>query len=164
PLRMWRCSLRRDSRYTRPAPFLRQAAAERPRPSSPVSSQPTFTMRLSKIGSRSSTQPVARFIERRAVGARLLRGVRIFAPGTRPRAGGFGERRVGLVLEPALHVAEAVLIGDQLNKSLVAESIELADFLRRHRRGILPHDAVPPIGECVLRIELELIDLERRQP
>jgi hypothetical protein len=68
------------------------------------------------------------------------------------------------MFEPALHVAERILVGDQLDESLFAVGIEAADFLARHRGGVAPDFFVAGVGEGVLGVELKLVDFEFGKP
>ena len=62
------------------------------------------------------------------------------------------------MLEPAFHVAEAVLIGDQVDETLAAIGVELSDFFGGHGTGVLPDVLVAGVGECVFGVELKVID------
>ena len=60
---------------------------------------------------------------------------------------------------PARQVAEGVLIRHQLDVALAAVGVEVDHLLAGHRRPAGPHLPVVAVGEGVLGIELELIDL-----
>ena len=75
----------------------------------------------------------------------------------------FGQVAVGVVLQPAVHMAEAVLVGHELNMPFTAIGVEQHDLFAREGAGILPDDLVAPVGEGMLGIELELVHLETGQ-
>ena len=70
-----------------------------------------------------------------------------------------GQVPVGLVEQPAVHVAEAVLVRHQRDVPLAAERVEGLDVLRRVRARVAPHDLVARVGEGVLGVELDVVDL-----
>ena len=59
--------------------------------------------------------------------------------------------------QPAMHVAERVLVRHQLDVPLAAKGIERKYLVAGHRRCIGPHLRMLAVGESVLSIELELI-------
>ena len=74
-----------------------------------------------------------------------------------------GQRAVPIVREPAVHMAEAVLVGDELHVPGSAEGVELLDLGGVERAGRGVHLVVGPVRERVLRVQLDLVDLDRRQ-
>ena len=82
---------------------------------------------------------------------------------TKP-SGAIGQRPVAVVAQPAVHVAEAVLVRHELDVPVAAERVELPDLLgvERARRGV--DLRMVAVGEGVLRVQLHLVDLQRRQP
>ncbi len=74
--------------------------------------------------------------------------------------GTFGEVVVGRVAQPSLHVAEAVLVGHQLDEAFAAIGVELLDVARGERGGVPPNAFVFLVGESVFGVELELVVLE----
>ena len=74
-----------------------------------------------------------------------------------------GERPVAVVDQPPVQVAEAVLVRHQLDEAAPAVGVEGADVRRRQRAGLRPDLFVPPVGEGVLGVELELVELELGQ-
>ncbi|OPZ07056.1 MAG: hypothetical protein BWZ08_02103 [candidate division BRC1 bacterium ADurb.BinA292] len=73
--------------------------------------------------------------------------------------GQLGERTVGGAAQPAFHVPERVLVGDELDEPLAAILVQVEDLLRGEGRGVGPDRAVVAIGERVFGVQLELIDL-----
>ncbi len=67
------------------------------------------------------------------------------------------ERRVARVLQPALHVAEAVLVRNELDAARRAPAVDRANLLRRERRRVAPHVRVVAVRKGVFRVELELV-------
>ena len=74
-----------------------------------------------------------------------------------------GPRAIGRMAQPALHVAEAVLVRDQLDAVRLAQRVEPAQVVRRERRRVAPDDLVAAIGEGVLDVELEVVEAQPRQ-
>ena len=74
-----------------------------------------------------------------------------------------GQRGVARVLEPALHVAERVLVGHQLDEALAAVGVQGEDLLAGQRRGFGPHFGVVAVGKGVLGVKLKLVDLPAGQ-
>ena len=68
--------------------------------------------------------------------------------------GALGKPPIRLVHQPAVHVAEAVLIGYQLDEAVVAVRVDDADVLGRVRAPAPPDFLVPLVGEGVLGVEL----------
>lgn len=62
------------------------------------------------------------------------------------------------VCEPALHMAEGVLVGHEDDTPGGALVVDPADVVGRERGRIRPDLVVPGVGEGVLQIELELVD------
>ena len=54
-------------------------------------------------------------------------------------------------------MAKGVQVRDEFDAQLGARFIELTDFRRRQRGGVMPGILVPGKGEGVLYIELELV-------
>ena len=69
------------------------------------------------------------------------------------------QRPVARVDHPAGQVAEGVLVRHQLDVALAAVGVQLHHLLAGHRRPVVPHLAVVAVGESVLGVELELVDL-----
>jgi len=67
-------------------------------------------------------------------------------------------------VEPAVHVAEGVLVGHQFDKALAAVDIQGQDLFAGHGRGLGPRAGMGAVGKGVLGVELELVDLPARQP
>ena len=61
-------------------------------------------------------------------------------------------------------MAEAVLVGHQLDKPRPAVGVEGADLLGREGARVGPHLAVVTEREGVLGVQLQLVDLPRREP
>jgi hypothetical protein len=61
--------------------------------------------------------------------------------------------------QPALQVAERILIGHQLNEALSAIGVEGQDLLAGDGRRVLPDCAVVTVGEGVLGVQLDLVEL-----
>ena len=80
----------------------------------------------------------------------------------RPAVGALGPGPVGVVAQPALHVAEGVLVDHQLDAVVRAVLVEPRHVGRGHGGGVLPHHAVAGVGEGVLDVELELVDAGQR--
>jgi hypothetical protein len=70
---------------------------------------------------------------------------------------------VSLAAQPATHVAEAVLVGDQLDSRAAAVRVEPAYVCGRQRRRAPPHALVLAVREAVLRVELEMVDAAHRK-
>ncbi len=70
-----------------------------------------------------------------------------------------GERQVPRVAKPAIHVAEGVLIRHELDPESPAVGVERLDLLAGERRRVLPDLVVAAVGEGVLDVELELVQL-----
>ena len=70
---------------------------------------------------------------------------------------------IGRVLQPALKVAERILVRHQFDESFPAIRVEPLDFLARHRRGVFPDHAMIPVGKRVLHVQFEMVDLPLRQ-
>ena len=75
-----------------------------------------------------------------------------------------GQRTVPLVAQPAVHVAQAVLIGHQLHVVIGAEGVQLEDLRRGEGARPLVHLGMIPVGVGVFGVELDLVDLPRCQP
>ena len=69
-----------------------------------------------------------------------------------------------VVLEPAVHVPETVLVGHELDVALAAERVERADLVGGERARVGVHLGVIAVRERVLAVELDLVDLPRREP
>ena len=78
--------------------------------------------------------------------------------------GDLGQRRIAGMLQPAGEMPEAVLVGAQLDAVQRAPVVELPDVGGGDRRGVSPDLLVPGIGEGVLGVELQVVDLPARQP
>ena len=63
-----------------------------------------------------------------------------------------GEVRVFGAFQPALHVAERVLVGDELDETLAAVRVQRFDLGAGQRRRLGPHERVSPVGERVLPV------------
>ncbi len=87
-----------------------------------------------------------------------------FLPRADELAGHFGQSSVARQLEPARQMSKRILVWHQLDEALCAVRIQRQDFLAGHRRCILPGFGMVAIGERVLGIQLELVDLPGRQP
>ena len=75
-----------------------------------------------------------------------------------------GQRSVALEPEPTFVVAEGVLVGDELDATRPAVRVEGTDVERGVGIGAAPDVLVAGIGEGVLHVQLELVDLPARQP
>jgi hypothetical protein len=60
-------------------------------------------------------------------------------------------------------VAEAVLVGGELDAAIGAVGVEPVEILRRERRGVAPDVLVIAVGEGVLDVELEVVHAQARQ-
>ncbi len=85
------------------------------------------------------------------------------AEGVDEAVGSEGERPVAGVAQPAVHVAQAVLVRHELDVPGAAEGIELTDLLRVERARLSVNIKVVAVGEGVLGIQLHLVHLERGQ-
>src|SRR5688500_178003 len=56
------------------------------------------------------------------------------------------QRLVARVAQPALHVAEAVLVRHELDEPRAAIDVERADLVARQRAGVLPDLAMRRVG------------------
>ena len=70
---------------------------------------------------------------------------------------------VSIVPQPTLQMRKGILVGHQFDAALLAVGIDLTNFRRRHRRGVLPDCGVLCVGEGVLRIELQFVVAQQRQ-
>ena len=127
------------------------------------SSSPTFTKRAWRKWGTSSAEQTVHQRQRLRVGG-LDRAGRALDPEHHVALGCHGQAGVGRVLQPARHVAEAVLVRDELDVARRAVLVELLDLRGGHRARLPPHHLVPGIREGVLRVELEVVDLPLRQP
>ena len=75
----------------------------------------------------------------------------------------FRQMLVVLVSQPAFHVAERVLVWHQFDSALRAIAVDLADFLRSHRRGVLPDGCMVLIREGMFGVELQLVVAQQRK-
>src|SRR5207245_10238900 len=82
----------------------------------------------------------------------------------RGAVGGDGQVPVAVVAQPALPVAQAVLVGDQLDVALATEGVQLLDLGAGQRAGLGQDVLVTGVGERVLHVHLDLVDLPGRQP
>ena len=71
---------------------------------------------------------------------------------------------VPVTVKPALHVTEGVLVRHELDEALAAVLVQLEDLLPGQRRVVPPYLGVVAVGEGVLGVELELVDLEVGEP
>ncbi len=71
---------------------------------------------------------------------------------------------VTVVAQPALHVPQTVLVRYQLDVTLSAERVELAYLLGGERARGRVYLGVVAVREGVLHVELQLVDLPRREP
>ena len=69
------------------------------------------------------------------------------------------QRAVARMDHPARQVPEGVLVRHQFHIAIAAVGVELHHLLAGHRRPVGPHLSVVAVGEGVLGIELELVDL-----
>ncbi len=80
------------------------------------------------------------------------------APGRLLAGLGFREGDVAFMFKPVMQVAEAVLIGNQVDKPFSAVSVQDKNLFRRHRRRRFPHFAVIVISKGMFDVKLKLID------
>ena len=66
--------------------------------------------------------------------------------------------------EPPLEVAQGVLVGDELDAARPAVGVEGTEVVGGVGVGVAPDVLVAGVGEGVLHVELELVDLPARQP
>ena len=78
--------------------------------------------------------------------------------------GHFGQRPVAVVDQPAVKVAEAVLVRRQLDEPLAAVLVELPDLLGGERGRVAPDLLVVRVGVGVFDVELEVVDLPLGEP
>ncbi len=102
--------------------------------------------------------------ERAGVGRLQCHGLARDAVGVHEPVGRDRQWPVGLVGQPSVHVTEAVLVRHELDVAFAAEGVERPDVVRVERARASVDVAVVPVCEGVLRVELHLVDLERRQP
>ena len=76
------------------------------------------------------------------------------------RLGNFGEVLESAIFEEIAEMAEGVLIGHKVNAQFAAAGVEDADFLAGEGAPALPDGLVIPVGEGVLGVELQFVDLE----
>ena len=74
------------------------------------------------------------------------------------------EMAVTLMAQPPFGVPETVLVGHQLDVTLTAVAIEVADLVGRQGARVAPDLLVVAERECVLGVELDLVDLPAREP
>jgi hypothetical protein len=67
------------------------------------------------------------------------------------------------VLEPAFHVPQAILVGDQFDEAGFAVFVQRLNFVGRQRTGIFPDFFVAAISKRVLHVQLKLIDFPAGQ-
>ena len=77
--------------------------------------------------------------------------------------GGDGERPVAVVAQPALEVAQGVLVGDELHPARPGVGLDGPQVVGAVGVGVAPHLVVARVGEGVLGVELELVELPPRQ-
>jgi len=77
--------------------------------------------------------------------------------------GHFGQTPVARVLQPAVEVPEALLVRRQLDPEGRAAVVERAHLGRRQSVGVAPDLLVARVRERVLDVELQVIDLPRRE-
>ncbi len=87
----------------------------------------------------------------------------VAAPGCIEHLVGLGQVRVAREAQPAVHMPERVLVRHQLDMALPAEGVQLQDILAGERRGACPDLGVRAVGEGVLGVELDLVDLPAGQ-
>src|SRR5215207_2774968 len=80
-------------------------------------------------------------------------------PGQLEAIRALGQVVVAGQLQPVVHVPEGVLVGHQLDEPLTAIGVEPEYLLTGHRASLRPYLAVVLVGEGVLRIQLEVVDL-----
>ena len=73
------------------------------------------------------------------------------------------QRAVPVMDEPAVEMAEAVLVRGQFDESLAAVGVERADLGGGEGGGVAPDILVAFVGVGVLDVELEVVDLPLRQ-
>ncbi len=112
-----------------------------------------------EVGEQLAEQ-VAHEGERRRVGRLDRGGGPVGLVGSRRH----GQVPVLVVGEPPTHVAEAVLVRHQLDVALGAKRVDRTDLLGGHRAGVAPDHLVVAVGEGVLGVQLDLVDLPRREP
>ena len=78
--------------------------------------------------------------------------------------GGDGEGPVAVQPEPALEVPEGVLVGHELDAARPAVVVEGVQVVGGVGIGVAPDVLVAGVGEGVLHVQLELVDLPARQP
>lgn len=74
------------------------------------------------------------------------------------------EVAIARVDEPSLHVPERVLIGGELDVLSGAVGFQGTDVVGGVGVGLCPDLLVAAVGEGVLHVELEVVDLPRREP
>ena len=72
------------------------------------------------------------------------------------------QRTIFIVTKPSMHMAKAILIGNQFDKSLFAETIELKNFFSCERTRVFPYNIVSSVCECVFDVKLDLVDFPIR--
>ncbi len=77
--------------------------------------------------------------------------------------GTLGQIAVAGMLQPALQVAEGVLVRRQFDSPRPAVRVQRAHLVAGQRAGLRPHLAMARVGEGVLGVELEVIDLQAGQ-
>src|SRR5215211_6651423 len=80
-------------------------------------------------------------------------------PGELEALRALGQVLVSCPLQPVVHVPEGVLAGYQLHKPLATIGVEPEYVLTGHRASLRPYLAVVLVGEGMLRVQFEVVDL-----
>jgi hypothetical protein len=75
----------------------------------------------------------------------------------------FGQVVVAGQLQPVVHMPEGILVRHQLHEPLAAIGIEAEYVLACERARLRPYLSVVLVGEGVLRIQFEVVDLPLRE-